>query len=237
MIKFTSIKKELVRDLVGINDPEILSVCRYLQKLNKNDNYGNYCFLLANQGSAEAQYVISKILQWGLMCDPNNEKSLIWCKKSVKKDFAPAFFLLGTYCFESDNCKAIELYLKAAKNDFVPALNMLGFCYSYGYSLKKNILKGIEYYERSIMLGSSEAMYNLSQLYLRESECLNIDKGMKLLKDSADRNFPDAHFILGNMYWNGDNGLQKNENLYKKHNEIMITIQNIIITNCLDGLV
>lgn len=236
MIQFTKIKKELVSDLVGINDPEILTICNYLKHINKKNDCGNECLILANGGNAEAQYVISKILQWGLACSPNEVESVNWCQKSVDNGFVPAYYSLADFNSKSNKHKAIELYLRAALNDYTPALNMLGFIYSSGYLTKKNISKAIQYYEKAIKLGNSKAMYSLSQLFLSEPECLDIEKAMKLLKDSADRDYPDAHFILGNMHWSGDNGLQKSKELYRKHNKMQTIIKNKIVATCLDGL-
>lgn len=42
----------------------------------------------------------------------------------------------------------------------------LGFLYEEGHGAKHNLLKSIEYYERSAKLHNSKALYNLVLLYL-----------------------------------------------------------------------
>jgi len=241
-MKCIGINKSLVRDLVNVLDPEIVSVCHFFRNIKSSTNILDECLILADKNVAEAQYVLSKIFQWGLMCQVNKKESLKWCEIAVENQFIPAYFQMANFYdsgwvgLKKNKSKTIQLILKAASYNYIPAINVLGFFYNYGYKVKKDILKSIEFYSKAIKFGDSKAMYCLSQIYIMEPEFLNIEKGMRLLKDSVNENYPEAHYALGNMYRLGENGLQKNIALCRKHIDMEAIIKNEIVDTCLKDL-
>ena len=65
--------------------------------------------------------------------------------------------------------QAFKLYLMAAKHGSVEAQVNLANLYDDGRGCRRNLQKAIYWYKKAIMLGSSEAAYNLGVHYLHLS--------------------------------------------------------------------
>ena len=89
----------------------------------------------AEQGIAEAQYLLGEAYYYGLGGTEEN------------------FF------------KAVEWYTKAAEQGHPKAQNWLGVCYATGNGVRKDIFKAIEWWEKAAKQGVSAAQYFLGICY------------------------------------------------------------------------
>lgn len=239
---FKSISKSSIRNLIIIGELEIIPVCEFLRKINNDskskENLGEKCLMYANNGNADAQYALSKIYGWGLMCEMDKVKSLHWCQKAFKQEYIPAYFeMAGFYDsgwggIKIDNNKSYELTEKAALNNFIPAINMLGFYFSDGYLVNKDIKKGICYYQKSADLGNGLAMYSLFLIF-KSNDYNNEKESIKWLKKAVKNGCPDAHASIAYFYKSGSYGLKKDISLFKYHLEMKSKLIDGMVTSCI----
>ncbi|MBP5536128.1 MAG: sel1 repeat family protein [Bacteroidales bacterium] len=116
---------------------------------------------------------------------------------------------------EDDNAQeAVKFLKKAAKAGHADAICNLGYCYDMAWGVKHDVKKAAKLYERS---GTAEGEYLLSMCYLGgemskggEPTDNDMQKGMTLLYSSANRGYPAAFKMLGNIYERGFRDIEPN---------------------------
>lgn len=118
----------------------------------------------------------------------------------------------------------MESYKAIPKNERTPKTNvLLGVLYYKDICMKKNVKRGIEYFQIAANQNSPEAQFLMARLYktgyptahqLRANETpiipLNIEKEIQYIQKSAEQGFPPAQYTLGTYYSEGRGSIKKN---------------------------
>lgn len=245
-MQFKKIDKSLVSELVVLGDQEILIVCNYLKNIvrliNTDTDLGQVCLKLARNGIVEAEYTISNIFRWGLMCQQNKEQALYWCQRSVKKNYAPALLLLSNFYstgwpgIKINFRKSFELAEKAASKNFIPAIVTLGSYYREGYCINKNTKKAIWYYQKAAELGDNNAMWCLSIILLKDPNFKDESEGLKWFGKAINKGSPFAHSTLAYFHMGGKYGFRKDKSLFEYHIKMEASLNERMVKSCLKGL-
>ena len=119
-----------------------------------------------------------------------------------------AMYFLGKLEYEQDNMElAFHWVQEAAKGGNADALFYLGTYYEHKFDtniVEKDILKAVEYYEKSANAGSALGMYEMAVRKLDASVWHKDDmEGITLLEKAADLGNVDACKKLADCYRNG----------------------------------
>ena len=86
----------------------------------------------------------------------------------------------------------------------VKANNRLAMIYRFGYGVKRNYERAIDYYRRASDLGDGGAAFNVATFYLKgEGVKRDFKEARRWLALSADRGCADALYQIGCLYFNG----------------------------------
>lgn len=161
----------------------------------------------AKNGDVDAIYNVSLCYQYGYLdVDPDNEQAIFWAKKAADLGNSDAMTDLGIYylSFENNWKKAKKYFDKAAKLDNPQSYYMIGYCYSVGFNVRKNIKKGIANLEKACELGSSAAAYQLGVIYYAGIDVKKDDeKAFSYYLKSAEGGNVTAQSQVGYMYNRG----------------------------------
>jgi len=119
-----------------------------------------------------------------------------------QKETPKVDFLLGKAYFQrhltyTDYILAFKYFKKA---NTPQSLYYLGKMYQNALGVKRDIKEAIRYYKLS---NTKEAKYELAKMYLEGRYVLkNPDLGLELLKSSAKEGYNKAQFLLGKLYLN-----------------------------------
>ncbi len=115
----------------------------------------------AENGDAEAQFRL--FIYYYEKSD--NENSFYWLQKAAENKHAKAEYFLGLSYFEQKDYENAVLWLqKAAEQNNADAQFFLAFCYSKGFGVKENLLKAINWYNKSAKQGNEEAKIKVVEL-------------------------------------------------------------------------
>jgi TPR repeat protein len=170
--------------------------------------------IAAKLGNKDAMYYLGKMYSKGNYIKRDDVKAFDWYEKSMEKGNENAKFQVA-YAYNNgigvkkDLKNAVELY-KDLKND-TTALNNLGIIYEYGgkddfgFEVKKDEVKAVEYYEDSIEKGGSYAFDNLGELYLFGTRSIdkNYEKAYSFFSRGEEKGDKNSLSRLGYMYRNG----------------------------------
>lgn len=161
----------------------------------------------ANSGDADACYDISLCYQYGYLdIESDNEQALFWAHKAAKLGVTDAMVDIGIYhlYFDDDWKTAKKYFDKAAKKNNAHAYYMLGYCYSNGINVKKNIKKGIKNLEKAGSLDYAAANYQLGVIYYAGIDLKKDDeKAFNYYLKAAEGNNAVAQSQVGYMYERG----------------------------------
>jgi uncharacterized protein len=87
-------------------------------------------------------------------------KAAIWFQKAADLDYAPAITQLGVMYgsdgsegVPEDDVKAAQLYMKAARLGDAYAMNHLGYVFSHGTGVSKDMDKAVYWWEQAVVAG------------------------------------------------------------------------------------
>lgn len=128
----------------------------------------------AEQGDAEAQYVLGTLYHEGKGVDQDSQQSARWIRKAAEQGRADAQFALGNLYFDGEGVKqdfnaAAKWYLLAATKGYVDAQFNMGYMYEYGFGVTKDCDKAEEWYSRAAYQGDEEAQEILANFACRDS--------------------------------------------------------------------
>lgn len=120
----------------------------------------------AEQGDANAQYLLGDCYYYGKGVDRNRNKAVEWYSKAALNNYARAQDKLGDcYYFgqgiAQDKRKAIEWYGKAAEQGFPRSQIIMGDFYYLGDDVTRDRNKAVQWYRRADGKGCSEAKFKL----------------------------------------------------------------------------
>ncbi len=125
---------------------------------------------LANQGDAEAQFILGRMYAKGQGVQRNDKKAVKWYQLVANQGIAEAQVRLGTM-YEAgrgvpqDYKKAMELYERVAKQGNAEAQAKLGTMYAKGRGVPQNYKKAVEWYRLAADQGNAEAQVSLGVMY------------------------------------------------------------------------
>ena len=174
----------------------------------------------ANLNNSIALYYLGFMYDMGYGVPKDYKKAFKYYKQSADLGYVLGINNLGVLYYyglgvKKDLNTACLLYEKAVKaGESSVAFRNLGMCYEDGRgNFEKNINKAIKCYEKSVDLGSEEAVYDLAAVY---EEIKDYKKSLALLKQaSQSKNYiikRKSLYAVGDMY-NKGHGVPKD---YKK---------------------
>ena len=141
------------------------------------------------------------------------QKGFLMKKLSSSFLYFCLFFLslsFGNLKAESHDKKSFGKYEKLAEQGDAEAQFNLGWMYSKGRGVLKNISKSFYWYEKSAEQGYTDAQNNLGFMYLQvQGDPKNHEKAFEWYKKAAKQGHADAQYNVGMMYSVGQ-GVLKN---------------------------
>ena len=171
---------------------------------------------VANQGNANAQFVLGSFYLLGTGVSKDYEKAVFWLEKAANQGHAEAQFSLGN-CYESgigvpkDIKKAMSWMEKAAMQGYANAQCALGLYYAFNVDGKENYDKAVSWFEKAASQGHAFAQFSLGNCYDEGLGVTQDDKeALSWYQKAADQGLMDAQFALGDCYETGT-GVSKDE--------------------------
>ena len=168
--------------------------------------------LAAQDGNAEAQYMLSTCFLNGYGVEKDKIEGIKWLRKAADQDFAKALFMLAVFYSQNDEDKAkpvaekaVPGLKKAAEAGDAEAQLMLGSCYMDGYCVEKDKKEGVKWFRKAADQDLAQAQLMLGDCYLRGNGVEKEKKeGVKWVRKAADHGLAEAQLMLGDWYMNGD---------------------------------
>ncbi|MGB7440803.1 MAG: DUF2610 domain-containing protein [Coleofasciculaceae cyanobacterium] len=192
----------------------------------------------AEDGDAEAQYLlgIAYHVGEGVAADP--ERTAYWLRRAAVRGFSRAQFAYGQRLYwgwgetETSKTEGFDWWLVAAENGNASAMLEIGNAYLYGREgvLVKDLAKAEEYFNQALSVGALEAETALGRLYTAKAteaqksgdteafEQAN-EKRLAYYQKGAQKGSSTSMYWLAEMYRYGDYvklDLQKAIEWYKK---------------------
>jgi len=163
----------------------------------------------AEQGNAEAQFILGKRYDNGDGVEKNAEEAVEWYRKAAEQGNSDAQLALGG-CYsigcgvEENPEEAIKWLLKAVEQGNSDAQLALGRCYLNGYGVEENPEEAFKWYRKAAEQGNSDAQLALGGCYsigcgVEE----NLEEAVKWYRKAAEQGNSDAQLTLGDCYLNG----------------------------------
>ena len=113
----------------------------------------------ATNGSAESQFELGLIYEYGRGVDQNDSKAAHWYEKSANQGFPQAQYRLGVLCDNGwgkpiDKEKAFNLYLSAAEKGVELAQHDLAIAYFHGSGTSKNLMQAYKWLKIAELSGN-----------------------------------------------------------------------------------
>lgn len=126
--------------------------------------------IAAEQGSAIAQYYLSRMYATGEGVPKDEAKAVEWIQKAAVQGLAKAQWYLGLMYatpidVPEDDSKAVEWYQKAAAQGMAGAQAGLASMYFFGEGVSKDYAKAAEWYQKAAAQGNIFAQEQLSEMY------------------------------------------------------------------------
>jgi len=111
-----------------------------------------------------------------------------------------ALFELGEGLYAAYEYKRAIYWWRRATGD-ADAICWIGSCYLYGYGVKRDVTKAVEWFERASRCGHAEATYYLAGCYVEGLGVeKNIVKSLELYVKAAELGEKGAAYALGFIY-------------------------------------
>lgn len=176
----------------------------------------------ANAGNAEAEFLVGAKYELGAQVPKDPAQAAAWYRKAADKGYPQAEHSLGIlYEFGTgvgmDPATAAQLYRKAADQGFAPAQFSLGLLYAHGKGVPQDITQALAWYQKAAQQKNSDALLNLAFLYHNGQGVPKDERrSFDLLRQAAEAGSADAQFQIGMDYYQGEQGLQADEDQARK---------------------
>jgi TPR repeat protein len=178
----------------------------------------------AEAGIARAQHTLGYLYQYGKGVPRDIATAARWFHAAGEQGYTASQTALAVmYYYDSapaDYQQAFEWASKAAQQGDPRATNLLGTMYNEGRGVQQDAGKAFEYFRQAAQSGDPVFSYNLGLCYSHGTGVkTDFAQAVKLIQPLADKGMPDdpvsqrnAQDELGQLYYTGDEHLQKNLN-------------------------
>ena len=176
----------------------------------------------ASAGNPDAQFRIGVQYELGAHVTTDPAQAVAWYRRpqtraSRRRSTAWEYFTSTATASRKILRQAAEWYRKAAAQGFAPAQFSLGLCYAHGNGVPQDFGQALAWYEKAAQQNDSDALLNLAYLYHNGQGVPKDDaRSFDLVRKAAEAGSPDAQFNLGMAYFQGDEGLQADNDLARK---------------------
>lgn len=199
------VKESVQVDVAAMSTPSNEELARNYEKIHKT----------AEQGNAEAQFLLGKCYAFGLGTEKNMEQAVDWYRKSAEQGNAKAQNNLGN-CYlwgegvDEDYEEAARWFTKSAEQGRASGQYNLGTLYLSGRGVEKDNRKGVELFLAAAEQGYELAQFDLGRCYDNGWGVLeNKEKAFEWYLKAANQGNEDAQYLLGVCYALG-NGTKEN---------------------------
>ena len=181
------------------------------------------CLEAAEQGDAEAQYMVGKCYLTGEGTEKNKIIAFRWFKKSAEQGHAKAQYETGLCYLEGKGTEveSLEWYKKAAEQGYAEAQYKVGNAYYCGKGVEKDKNEAFKWFLLAAEQGQADAQYMVGKCYYNGNGVKeNKAEAFKWYKKASEQeNFSNklsntkfignalkifaVQFGLGKCYWNG----------------------------------
>jgi len=124
---------------------------------------------LATNGSAEAQYELGLMFEYGQGVDQDDATAVYWYEQSAAQLFVDATYRLAVlndngWGLPTNKGKAIDLYKTAAEKGHQLAQHDLAIMYFHGNDAPKNLLEAYKWLKIAVVSGSPLMQKHLSRV-------------------------------------------------------------------------
>ena len=176
-----------------------------------------YYLKVAEQGNAEAQYKLAKILYYNLGVDDNKKEAIQWYEKAAFQGYIDAQVSLGKIYHEgkgfftlANNDQAMNLFKKAATNGSSEAECMIGIMYRDGDGVADNLQEAMKWFKISAAKNNACAQFNLGYMFSSGND--NVPINHRLAMDwylkAAKQGEPSSLNNIGIMFARGKGVMQ-----------------------------
>lgn len=165
--------------------------------------------LAAEQGHAEAQFMLGACYVNGLGIPKDINKALEYYQLAASQDHVTAQYHLGILYEDGQSIlkdlkKAVEYYQLAASQGLPEAQYCLGIMLQKGEGVAKDLKKAVEYHQLAANQGIPEAQRVLGDLYANgQGVPENIKEALRYYQLAAKQGDQRAQYKLGTMYMGG----------------------------------
>lgn len=187
------------------------------------------CLPLAQQGNAEAQYILGLYYSVGKGVKQDKQKSENWYILAAQNGDEEAQSTLAMQC-NIDDCtpEKLKWLRKEAKYGFTVAQEALAFLYMEGKHVEQNYRKAFALYELAAKLSSSRAPYHLAYMY-EEGKGVKQDKSKAFAWYSlgSDRGDTDSMEVKQELLETlSSDELKKGQEIYVQYKERYVNLFN-----------
>lgn len=168
----------------------------------------------AKSGGAYAQAMLANLYLYGLGCEKDLEKAVIWARKSAEQGNLYAMRKLG-WLYENgqgvsqDDKEAVKWYRKAAEQGYANGQYYLGWMYSKNQDYPHDYAEALKWYKKAAEQGNTAALTDLGWMYEGGRGVPQSDKeAVKWYRKAAEQGNSWGQYNLGRMYKDG-RGVEK----------------------------
>jgi TPR repeat protein len=117
---------------------------------------------LAETGSVRAMNLLGEIYHRGDRVKKDMDKAIYWYQRAGECGLSRSWYYLGmVFQQRKEYDAAIKSLERAANAKYAPAMNLLGIMYFKGQGTRKDLIKGMSFWESAAALGHVYAKRNL----------------------------------------------------------------------------
>ncbi|MBO5327973.1 MAG: sel1 repeat family protein, partial [Clostridia bacterium] len=106
--------------------------------------------------------------------------------------------------------KSLSIIEKLVDQHFVPAYNAYGIILYDGICINKNAASAAKWFDKAAFNGFEIGKYNYAICLLKgDGVPRDVDRAMRLIKESSDAGYNKAQHAMGIAYYKGENGFTK----------------------------
>ena len=164
---------------------------------------------LAEEGDAEAQYLLGRCYFFGNGIAQDFTEAVSWYRKAAEQGYAAAQDRMGVCYYwgsgvNQDYTEAVSWFRKAVEQGYPDAQFNLGSCYERGHGVTQNSAEAIKWYKKAAEQGYMDAYMQLGHCYY-DGSIVSQDyaEAVKWYRQAAEQGSADGQLWLGICYYNG----------------------------------
>lgn len=156
----------------------------------------------AEQGQAEAQFIMGDCYAKGEGVAQDDEIAAEWFRKAAEQGHARAQIMLGNLYQDGEGVpenhkEATKWYRKAAEQGNTEAQRIMGLQYGVGFGVQENEAESVLWYHKAAIKGDISAQIALGVHYNDKHDTVN---SLKWFRKAADQGDSIAQFRMGLLY-------------------------------------